>query len=228
MGGRKSLLLPKSFCPGLIRRNKNPFLRSLNRGWFWMSFKHHNIVHFAFRNRQKTPMLRKPFMFQLTKLFLFFLFFLVSLSSSNSCRDPTIITTTTTSSSMSTSALNVLGGTLRCCCLQPKTGFLRNGFCETGPHDRGKHTVCAIMTNEFLSFTRRLGNDLSTPVPQYGFPGLKPGDNWCLCVSRWKEAMQAGVAPPVVLEATNIASLEVVTLEQLKEYAVVVDDGPQR
>ena len=99
------------------------------------------------------------------------------------------------------------------------TGFHRDGCCETGPQDVGSHTVCAVMTDEFLTFTATRGNDLSTPVPQYGFPGLKAGDRWCLCVSRWREAMAAGVAPPVVLAATNEAALRVATREELERHA---------
>ena len=114
-------------------------------------------------------------------------------------------------------AKNVLGGTLISCCTDPMTGFYRDGYCHTGSNDYGVHTVCAIMTEEFLTFTSSCGNDLSSPRPEYGFPGLKPGDGWCLCVSRWKEAMDRGMAPPVVLEACHIKSLEVVTLEELKK-----------
>ena len=100
-------------------------------------------------------------------------------------------------------ARNVLGGELQPCSLQPRTGYFRNGCCETGPEDTGLHTVCAVMTAEFLAFSKSVGNDLSTPVPDYGFPGLKPGDRWCLCAPRWKEALDAGMAPKVVLEATH-------------------------
>jgi len=100
------------------------------------------------------------------------------------------------------------------------TGFYRNGSCETGPTDLGTHVVCAQVTEEFLSFTKRQGNDLSTPMPAYNFPGLKPGDRWCLCVSRWKEALDAGFAPPVYLEATHESALKVVPLEVLQEFAM--------
>lgn len=117
-------------------------------------------------------------------------------------------------------ARNVLGGELATCGERPRTGFYRNGCCDTGPDDLGLHLVCAVMTREFLDFSRRRGNDLVTPMPAQGFPGLRPGDRWCLCVTRWKEALEAGVAPPVVLEATHIASLEFVDLEELQSHAV--------
>jgi uncharacterized protein (DUF2237 family) len=117
-------------------------------------------------------------------------------------------------------ARNVLGGELVPCSLAPKTGFFRNGCCETGPEDRGLHTVCAVMTAEFLAFSKAAGNDLSTPMPEYGFPGLKPGDRWCLCAPRWKEALDAGMAPQVVLEATHEETLAITTLGVLKDYAV--------
>jgi uncharacterized protein (DUF2237 family) len=100
------------------------------------------------------------------------------------------------------------------------TGFYRTGKCETGPDDIGTHVVCARMTAEFLAFTKSQGNDLSTPAPWFRFPGLKPGDQWCLCVSRWKEALEAGVAPPVILEATHEKALEFVSLEDLKRHAL--------
>ena len=100
------------------------------------------------------------------------------------------------------------------------TGFYRDGCCNTGPDDLGVHTVCALMTAEFLEFSRARGNDLSTPVPESGFPGLKPGDRWCLCAARWKEALDAGMAPRVVLTATHEATLEFVSLDELKKYAV--------
>lgn len=120
--------------------------------------------------------------------------------------------------SKSSESKNVLGTTLELCCNEPKTGFYRDGYCHTGPSDYGSHVVCAIMTEEFLSYTSSCGNDLSTPRPEYHFPGLKPGDSWCLCVTRWKEAMQAGVAPSVRLESTHINALKVVTLEDLKRF----------
>lgn len=114
---------------------------------------------------------------------------------------------------------NVLGTPLQSCCTSPLTGFYRDGYCRTGPDDKGLHTVCAVMTEEFLQFSRRRGNDLSTPVPEYHFPGLKPGDHWCLCVSRWAEALEANLAPPVVLESTHIHALEFVSLEDLQSHA---------
>jgi uncharacterized protein (DUF2237 family) len=117
-------------------------------------------------------------------------------------------------------AKNVLGEELKPCSTAPVTGFFRNGCCETGPDDLGLHTVCAVMTPEFLSFSRRAGNDLSTPRPDLAFPGLKPGDRWCLCAPRWKEALDAGVAPPVVLEATHEETLAITSLGVLKDYAV--------
>ncbi len=116
--------------------------------------------------------------------------------------------------------MNVLGGELASCCTSPITGFYRNGYCETGADDRGVHVVCAQMTEAFLTFTKSQGNDLSTPAPMFGFPGLKPGDKWCLCASRWKEAFDAGVAPPVDLSATHIRTLEYVSLDQLKQHAL--------
>jgi hypothetical protein len=117
-------------------------------------------------------------------------------------------------------ALNVLGQELLPCSNAPLTGFFRNGCCETGPDDLGLHTVCAVMTSEFLAFSRRAGNDLSTPRPDLHFPGLKPGDRWCLCAPRWKEALDAGAAPGVVLEATHEETLAIVTLDVLRAYAV--------
>ncbi|MCX7930920.1 MAG: DUF2237 domain-containing protein [Rhodovarius sp.] len=116
-------------------------------------------------------------------------------------------------------ARNVLGGPLAPCSFAPLTGWFRDGCCHTDEHDAGLHTVCAVMTEEFLAFSRRVGNDLSTPRPEYGFPGLKPGDCWCLCAARWEEARQAGVAPPVRLSATHRAALLVVRLEDLKAHA---------
>ena len=116
-------------------------------------------------------------------------------------------------------ALNVLGGELKPCSARPLTGFFRNGCCETGPQDLGLHTVCAVMTAEFLAFSRRAGNDLSTPQPELGFPGLKPGDRWCLCAPRWKEALDAGFAPPVVLECTHEETLAITPLGVLKDFA---------
>jgi uncharacterized protein (DUF2237 family) len=118
---------------------------------------------------------------------------------------------------------NVLGGELQTCSNNPRTGFYRDGCCRTGPTDQGLHLVCALMTLEFLDFSRRRGNDLSTPNPLFDFPGLKPGDRWCLCVERWAEALEAGMAPQVVLEATHISALEFVDLEDLRRYAVPHD-----
>ena len=115
-------------------------------------------------------------------------------------------------------ARNVLGGRLVSCSLDPLTGFTRTGCCETGPADTGSHTVCAIVTQEFLAFSKLRGNDLSTPRPEYGFPGLRPGDRWCLCAPRWQEAYEAGKAPKVVLEATHAAALLHCELEHLQSH----------
>lgn len=117
-------------------------------------------------------------------------------------------------------AKNVLGTTLESCSVDPMTGFFRDGCCRSGAEDLGLHLVCAQVTDEFLAFSKRKGNDLITPVPQYQFPGLKPGDRWCLCVLRWREALEAGVAPPVVLESTHISTLEFVDLDDLQAHAV--------
>ena len=119
-----------------------------------------------------------------------------------------------------TEASNVLGGKLETCCTSPMTGYYRDGKCNTGAGDFGAHVICAQMTAEFLAFTKARGNDLSTPVPGFNFPGLKPGDCWCLCASRWKEALDAGVAPPVVLAATHPSILEYVSFDALKQHAV--------
>jgi uncharacterized protein (DUF2237 family) len=116
--------------------------------------------------------------------------------------------------------LNVFGEPLAPCGLDPVTGFYRDGCCNTGYEDTGIHVVCARMTREFLEFSKKRGNDLTTPAPQAGFPGLKPGDRWCLCAGRWKEALDAGVAPPVVLAATHEEALAVVALEDLKRHAL--------
>ncbi|GMN07693.1 DUF2237 domain-containing protein [Croceitalea sp. MTPC5] len=113
---------------------------------------------------------------------------------------------------------NVLGTELQLCCNAPKTGFYRDGFCRTGPEDVGTHVVCAIMTEEFLGYTKAQGNDLSTPVPIYQFPGLQPGDKWCLCASRWKQAYKAGKAPEVILEATHEKALQLIEFEWLLEH----------
>ena len=119
-----------------------------------------------------------------------------------------------------TKARNVLGGPLDDCSHDPLTGFFRDGCCNTGPMDRGDHTVCAELTDDFLEFSKAQGNDLSTPRPEFEFPGLKDGDRWCLCAARWKDAYEAGKAPRVVLAATHEATLSVVTLEQLKAHAI--------
>ena len=117
-------------------------------------------------------------------------------------------------------AKNVLGGPLATCSRNPLTGFFRDGCCNTGPTDLGVHTVCVEMTADFLMFSRAVGNDLSTPRPEYGFAGLAPGDRWCVCATRWKEALEAGVAAPVVLEATHERMLDYVTIEDLRAHAV--------
>jgi uncharacterized protein (DUF2237 family) len=126
-----------------------------------------------------------------------------------------------------TGAKNVLNKPLRTCCRDPITGFYRTGKCDTGPGDDGLHVVCAKMTAEFLKFSRSRGNDLSTPYPEAGFPGLKPGDRWCLCAARWKEAMEAGAAPPVMLAGTHMSALEFVSLDELTVHAVDRPDGDE-
>ncbi len=115
---------------------------------------------------------------------------------------------------------NVLGGKLAPCSVSPRTGFYRDGCCNTGSEDVGMHVVCARMTREFLDFEREAGNDLVTPVPEVGFPGLKPGDQWCVCAARWREAFEAGVAPPVVLQATHEETLAVIPLADLRRHAL--------
>jgi uncharacterized protein (DUF2237 family) len=115
---------------------------------------------------------------------------------------------------------NVLGERLEICSIQPMTGFFRDGCCETGPEDIGSHTVCVVMTAEFLEFSKSRGNDLSTPIPEFGFPGLNPGDRWCLCAPRWQEAFEAGQAPRVVLRATHEDALGYCSLADLKRFAV--------
>ncbi len=120
-------------------------------------------------------------------------------------------------------SLNVLGEALQSCSLNPMTGFWRDGCCNTGPEDRGVHTVCAIMTAEFLAFSQAAGNDLSTPRPEFGFPGLQPGDRWCLCAARWAQALEAGAAPKLVLAATHIATLRLASLDVLKAHALDVN-----
>jgi uncharacterized protein len=125
---------------------------------------------------------------------------------------------------------NVVGGTLLECSGDPLTGFFRDGCCATGPEDLGSHTVCARVTEEFLAFSRRAGNDLSTPRPEFGFPGLQPGDRWCVCAGRWLEAERAGVAPPVLLAATHEGALEVIPIETLTAHAFEPEpeDLPER
>jgi len=117
-------------------------------------------------------------------------------------------------------SVNVLGGPLKPCSFDPMTGFWRDGCCNTGPADRGRHTVCVRLTAEFLAFSRSRGNDLSTPHPEHGFPGLRAGDRWCLCAARWVEAMEAGMAPKVVLASTHRSVLELVPLEVLQAHAM--------
>jgi len=121
--------------------------------------------------------------------------------------------------------LNVLGKELKPCSKEPRTGFYRTGYCETGPDDLGSHTVCIQLTEEFLKYSKMVGNDLSTPMPQYGFPGLKAGDRWCLCAERWQEAFEAGKAPLVYLEGTNKKALEILNLEDLIDNSVEVVSG---
>ena len=117
-------------------------------------------------------------------------------------------------------SINVLGEKLQPCSTEPLTGFFRNGCCDTAPQDRGRHTVCAVMTAEFLALSKYLGNDLSTPKPEWGFAGLKPGDRWCLCASRFLQAHDEGAAPKVNLAATHMRTLEIVPLAVLQEAAV--------
>ena len=121
---------------------------------------------------------------------------------------------------MSERPLNVLGTPLQACCYAPKTGFYRDGFCRTEARDAGRHFICAEVTEAFLSYTREQGNDLSTPRPEFDFPGLKPGDRWCLCALRWFESHEAGVAPGVILESCEASALKVVPLEVLERYAI--------
>jgi uncharacterized protein (DUF2237 family) len=117
-------------------------------------------------------------------------------------------------------ALNVLGTPLEACSLDPMTGYYRNGCCDTGSEDKGVHIVCAIMTEEFLVFSRERGNDLTMPIEMFDFPGLKPGDRWCLCAARWQEAFEAGKAPQIVLAATHANTLDACALDDLKKHAV--------
>ena len=119
---------------------------------------------------------------------------------------------------------NVLGTELRPCCYEPRTGFFRDGFCHTAPEDHGVHTVCVVVTSRFLAFSKARGNDLSTPHPQWQFPGLREGDRWCLCAARWREAWEAGEAPGVILESTHEATLKIVPRSVLEEHAVTPPD----
>ncbi len=123
--------------------------------------------------------------------------------------------------------MNVIGGELEPCGTDPITGFYRDGCCTTGPEDLGSHTVCAVMTTQFLEHQRAVGNDLSTPIPAYQFPGLEPGDRWCVVAARWLQAYEAGVAPPVVLAATDASALDIIPLDALREHAVDVPSDPE-
>ena len=121
---------------------------------------------------------------------------------------------------------NVLGGALEPCGTDPLTGFYRDGCCNTGQEDLGNHTVCAVATSEFLGQQAEIGNELRSAMPQYGFPGVSPGDRWCVCAARWRQAYEAGVAPPVVLAATHVRALEEIDLDALREHAVDVPADP--
>lgn len=121
---------------------------------------------------------------------------------------------------------NVLGGDLETCGTEPLTGFYRDGCCNTGPEDLGNHSVCAVASAEFLAHQREVGNDLSTPRPEFGFAGVHPGDRWCVCAARWQQAYEAGAAPPVVLAATHARALDVVSLDALREHAADVPADP--
>ena len=123
-------------------------------------------------------------------------------------------------------ARNALGGLLQVCGVSPMTGFVRDGVCHTGMHDIGSHTVCAQMTEAFLDYALQRGNDLVTPVPEYDFPGLKPGDRWCVCAARWLEAAEDGVAPPVILDATHERALRHVALADLHYHALRTPEFP--
>ena len=116
--------------------------------------------------------------------------------------------------------LNIFSEEIEDCSCDPMTGFFRNGCCETSDHDAGSHTVCALMNKEFLEFSSSRGNDLINPVPAFNFPGLNPGDRWCLCANRWLEAYEAGTAPHIIAKATNIKALEIIEIEQIKEFAI--------
>jgi len=120
---------------------------------------------------------------------------------------------------------NVLGGELQSCCKDPMTGFFRDGYCSASTQDPGSHTVCIVATDEFLAYSKSVGNDLSTPMPQYAFPGLKAGDRWCLVAMRWQQAHDEGMAPQVVLGATHESSLQFCKLDDLKKYAIDGDDS---
>jgi uncharacterized protein (DUF2237 family) len=122
---------------------------------------------------------------------------------------------------MEKNPLNVFGLPLQSCCKDPLTGYYRDGYCKTMAEDLGTHVVCARVTQKFLEFSKERGNDLISPAPHWRFPGLKPGDQWCLCISRWIEAEKAGVAPPVILEATHEKSLDYTTMETLLKYAYI-------
>ena len=115
-------------------------------------------------------------------------------------------------------SVNVYGKELISCCQNPKTGFFRNGSCDTCTEDIGMHTVCVLLTKEFLEFSKKAGNDLSTPRPEFNFPGLKPGDRWCLCAMRWKEAKEQNIAPPLFLEATQQETLKIISLTELQQF----------
>lgn len=130
------------------------------------------------------------------------------------------VPSTTPSDTSAPAALNVLGQSLVICGCEPMTGWFRDGSCRTNGADLGRHTVCCVVSEAFLAYSRALGNDLSTPAPQYGFPGLKTGDHWCVCASRWLEAYEDGMAPPVRLEACEASTLEVIPLELLRSHAV--------
>ena len=119
---------------------------------------------------------------------------------------------------------NVFGDPLQLCSTSPLTGFTRDGACQTGAEDQGNHTVCAQVTEDYLAYSKQIGNDLSTPVPEYGFPGLQAGDRWCVCAARWLEAAEAGCAPPVVMEATHERALKVISLGDLQYHALLKTD----
>ncbi len=119
---------------------------------------------------------------------------------------------------------NVFGDPLQPCSTSPLTGFTRDGACQTGAEDQGNHTVCAQVTEDYLAYSKQMGNDLSTPVPAYGFPGLQAGDRWCVCAARWLEAAEAGCAPPVVMEATHERALKVISLGDLQYHALLKTD----